>query len=119
MNVFDEDEAKLLKASGDAQQQIEIAFEMNGEWINLKEIKSDIKSKEGIIIPKAQPKPKGGGFAGAKADPGKIASIERQSSLKQAVEYGGYQTKFTVEEVLATAELFHDWITKPEEPFKS
>ncbi len=84
------------------------------------EIVTEIKDTDGVAIPTAQPKKAfSGGFGGGKADPKKIQSIEKQSALKQSVEYSINQTDSTVESVLATADLFYEWMIKPEEPFKS
>ncbi len=119
-NSFDAMQGKALMKASTTDQDVVLDLEEDGEWLNLKKIVTEIKDTDGVAIPTASPKKAfSGGFGGGKADPEKIQSIEKQSALKQSVEYSINQTDSTVESVLATADLFYEWMIKPEEPFKS
>ena len=111
-NVFDAMQGKALAKAAETGEEVVLDLEEDGQWLNMKKIITEIKDAQGTLIPTAQPKKAWTG-GGAKADPSKIASIERQSALKQAVEYHSYQPKeVEFKQVLETADAMLEWMTE-------
>ena len=107
-NSFDAMQGKALMKASETEESVVLDLEEDGEWLNLKKIVTEIKDTEGVAIPTASPKKAfSGGFGGGKASPEKINSIEKQSALKQAIEFGKSET---VTEVLEVAEEFYKWL---------
>ena len=109
INLFNKTHAEMLYGSLKEDLEPQVELEQNGEYTNIKDVIT--LAEPNADIPTAAPYvPKsGGGFGGGKASPEKIASIERQSSLIQAVELV-CASKADIKDLIPMANKLYDWL---------
>lgn len=108
VNEFSITNAELAYGALRQDMDVRATFTQNGEYTNLQSLDSDA-TPDPDIPEKAPYVPKSGGFGGGKADPNKLSSIEKQSSMKQAVELV-CAGKVEIDQLIPSAEKIYNWI---------